>query len=350
MNVLRELLEIYPNATIFTSVYNEEALPEFKKYDVQTTFLQKIPLAKKKHQLFGVLRQFAFERLDLSEYDLVLSQTTAESKSVKTRDDQLHICYCNSPVRYYWSHYDEYLENPGLGALNPLAKLLMPLLVPLLRKRDLKAAARPDHYIANSHEVQKRIEKYYLRGARVIFPPVDTDRFKPKQTVKKAGFVITGRQVPYKKLHVAVQACTELDLPLTVVGDGPGHQRLVDMAGDSVTFITDASNDDVVKQLQSAGALIFPNLEDFGIVPVEAMAAGTPVIAYRAGGALDTVVDGVSGRFFDEPTVESLKNALLSFNPADFDPEKLKSHAERFSNKRFRKELREFIAQKNTSA
>lgn len=344
--VLRQLIEVFPDAPIYTSVFEPENFPWLEGKDVRTSFLQNLPLAKSKHQLFALLRARAFKKFDLSEYDLVFSQSTAEAKGARKRADAVHINYCNTPTRYYWSHYEDYKQDPGLGALNPLVKLVLPLLIRFLRSNDLKMAAGVDHFIANSNEVKSRIKKYYGRDSSVIFPSVETDRFNKLKSTARSGFVVTGRQIPYKKIDLAVAACTELGLDLHVVGDGPEHDRLVAMAGPTIRFTTKASDADIETAVSSAEAYIFPSHEDFGIVPVEAMAAGTPVLAYGKGGALDTVAPGLTGEFFDKPSKESLMTALKEFKPTKYDSSGIKTHAEKFSTLRFQAEIKEYVVSK----
>lgn len=344
------LHEAFPDAPIYTSVYEPDALARqyFEKLDVRTTWLQKLPKPLRKLQrLFPMLRVKAFRDLDLSEYDIIISSSSAESKQVrKTRDNQVHICYCHTPIRYYWSHYDEYRKNPGLGKLNWLARLSMPLLVPSLKKADYAAAQDVDVFIANSSEVQDRIRQYYDKPSTIIHPPVDTERFTKlsKPLEKRHGYIALGRQVPYKRIDLAVAACTSLKLPLTVLGSGPEHERLVAMAGDTVEFIEGASDEAVAAYLASARGFIFPAQEDFGIVQVEALAAGTPVIAYASGGSRDIIKDSEGGITFDTQDQISLQNALMAAEQTSFDPAKLQRVAKRFHKSLFITKIRKIVA------
>lgn len=339
-NVVLAMHEAFPEAPIYTSTYLPEKVPLFKKLDVRTTYLQNLPgPIRKFHKFFPMLRVHAFRKLDLSEFDIILSSCSAESKQVrKTRPDQVHICYCNTPIRYYWSHYQEYLNDPGFGKLNWLIKIVMPLMVPSLRKADYNAAQKVDVFIANSTEVQKRIKKYYHKSSTVIHPSVDVDRFEPS---RKRGdhYVALGRQVPYKRIDLAVAAATELNIPLKVYGNGSEHQRIVDMAGPTVEFFTDrygdASDDAVTKALNNAKGYIFPAEEDFGIVQVEALAAGAPVIAFGVGGALDIVQDGESGVLFKKQSVKSVVEAIKRAEKIDFLPGTLRRKAKRFDKSLF---------------
>lgn len=341
--VVLELHKMFPNAPIYTSQYDPTKIDWFKNADVKTGWLQKLPTGLKK--FLPVLRAWYFSRLDLSDYDLIISETGAEAKAIKFRKDARHICICNTPTHYYWSRYEAYLKNPGFSSgLDWLAKLGLKLLVKPLRRWDFKAAQKPTELVAISSHIQKQIQKYYKRESVVIFPPVDTKRFTQGGSVKKRhGFVVTGRQTPYKKIDLAIAACNELALPLKVIGDGPEHNKLEAMAEPTIEFITNATDQDVAEHLKSAEAFIFPGLDDFGIAPVEAMAAGTPVIAFKAGGALDYVIPDKSGLFFEKQTTSSIKNALVAFSAKKFDSHIIKSVATEFSNVTFVKNIQKLI-------
>jgi glycosyltransferase involved in cell wall biosynthesis len=293
-----------------------------------------------------VLRAWYFSHLDLSDYDVVISATGAEAKSVKTGDSTIHIAYIHSPTHYYWIRYDEYLSSPGFPkGLNWLAYLGLKFLVNPMRRWDFRAAQKPDYLIANSTHIQAMIKKYYKRDSIVIFPPVEVDRFKlPSNPPLRAGFVAAGRQTPYKRIDLAVAACTQLNVPLVVIGNGPDHRKLERMAGRSVIFLSNVNDSEMVAHFQSATALIFPtNIEDFGVTGVEAMAAGTPVIAYRKGGPLDYVVPGKTGLFFDKQNVKSLIKTIESFDPSRFNNEKIAEAAQQFSVKEFRRHILDFV-------
>lgn len=346
--VVLALHEAFPDAPIYTSTYTPETMPAFKNIDVRTTTLQNLPgPLRKLHKFFPMLRVWAFRQLDLSEFDIIISSSSAEAKQVrKTRDDQVHICYCHTPIRYYWSHYDEYKRDPGFGKLSWLVRLAMPLLVPSLKKADYKAAQAVDIFIANSSEVQKRIKKYYHKPSTVVHPPVDVNRFSPTR-VRSDYYVALGRQVPYKRIDLAVSAATKLGIPLKVYGNGSEHQRLVEMAGPTVEFYTDrfgdASEDAVTHALNSAKGYIFPAEEDFGIVQTEALAAGAPVIAYGKGGTLDIVQDGDSGMFFHKQTTAAVAEAILSAEKITFLPATLRRKARRFDKGLFITKIRKIV-------
>lgn len=341
--LLLEMHKLFPDAPIYTSVYDKDKLKAFAGIDIRTTYLQRLlpKFLRYKHTLWPVLRAHAFRKLDMSEYDVIISSSTAESKSVKKRPGALHICYCNTPTRYYWSHYEEFKKSFNFGILNIFIKPVIPIFVRWMRRLDLRSVKGVDYFIANSNEVKRRIKKYYDRDSTVIFPAVDTKKFadKQKSNVARKGFVTWGRHVPYKRFDLAVQACTELSLPLTVIGSGPETDKLKAMAGPTIHFVGRVSDKELVRLAHSAEAFLFPGEEDFGIAPVEAMAAGLPVIAYKSGGALDYVVEGKTGVFFKEQTTKSLINALRSFNTKDFKSVNLVSNGEQFAVTEF---LRKF--------
>lgn len=337
--VVEQLHKLFPNAPIYASFCTDEWRTRLDN-KVITGFLQYQPF-RKFYKYLGFLRIWWYTHLNLDGYDIVISSSGAEAKGIKVPDSTVHINYCHAPTHYYWSRYDEYMKHPGFGALDPLARLGLRLLVGPLRKWDYKAAQRPDHIIANSTHIQSEIKKYYDRDAQVVFPPVYFERFQKvkNQTLPRRGFVISGRQTPYKRFDIAIEACTKLSLLLTVIGDGPDNQRLRSLGGPSITFLGHVSDEALEQQFASAEALIFPGVDDFGITPIEAMAAGTPVIAYKAGGALDYVIPHQTGTFFEPQTTEGLMNALRIFNPSEYAIGDIKSHAENFSTTAFQKSL-----------
>ena len=347
--VVYELHKMYPSAPIYTSQYDPKGIPGFEDADVRTTPLQKFPTRFKK--VLPAARAWAFSRLDLSEYDLVISSSGAEAKGIKTGKKTVHICYCHAPTHYYWIRHDEYLANPGFPrGLNWAARLGLKLLIDPLRRWDRRAANRPDYMIANSTHTQAMIKKYYRRDSTVIHPPVDTARFGVlgKQPLRH-GFVTAGRQVPYKRFDLAIQACDELGVPLVVIGDGPDHKRLEKIEkkldGRGTTFLTNVNDNDIVEHFQTALGFIMPNMDDFGIVAVEAMAAGTPVIAFNRGGALDYVEPGKTGLFFEKQTVTDLAAALEQITEKTFssNPETVARKAEAFSINNFTQSMQKYI-------
>ncbi|HEU5186905.1 MAG TPA: glycosyltransferase [Candidatus Saccharimonadales bacterium] len=339
------LHKAFPEAPIYTSVFDPKACPEFAGLDIRTTYLQKLPTKiRARHQLFPTFRANAFRALDLQEYDVIISAASAEAKAVQKRPGAIHICYCHTPTRYYWSHYNEYLAEPGLGPLNPAIRVAMPALVRSMRRADLKAVKGVDYFIANSTAVKQRIKQFYHRDSTVIFPPVNVERFTPTKK-ERSGFIMLGRQVPYKRIDLAIEACNTLQVPLTIYGEGPEHQKLRKLAGPTVNFVVGASDKQVAIALSKAEAFIMPQLEDFGIVQVEAMAAGTPVIAFAEGGALD-VVTTKTGILFKEQSAESLKKAILQCKKTPFDHQAIQKHAKQFSEDRFVRNIVAFVRDK----
>jgi glycosyltransferase involved in cell wall biosynthesis len=341
--VVLEMHRLYPEAPIYTSQYDPSRIDWFEGADVRTTRLQKLPKRLKK--FLPLFRAWTFSRLDLSEYDLVLSSSGAEAKGVKTRSDATHISYLHSPTQYYWIRYDEYIKRPGFPfGLNWLARLGLKLLVGPLRRWDLRAAQRPDHIITNSTHTQAMIKRYYKRESTVVHPPVETERFKlPGKPPLRHGFVIAGRQTPYKRFDLAIEACNQLKVPLIVIGDGPDHRRLERLAERNVTFLTNVNDHEIAEHFRSALGFIMPNVDDFGIVAVEAMAAGTPVIAYKQGGALDYVVPNRTGLLFEKQTVKELVKALETAQTKNFDYGAIATAASQFSVANFRKDLQSAI-------
>lgn len=347
--VVLAMHEAFPNAPIFTSTFTPENMPLFKDLDIRTTYLQNLPEPLRKfHKFFPILRVKAFQKLDLSEFDIILSSSSAEAKQVKkTRPNQIHICYCHTPIRYYWSHYKEYKKDPGFGKLNWIVKLVMPLMIPLLKKKDYKASQDVDVFISNSSETQKRVKKYYNKPSHIIHPPVDVNRFNPK-TQRGDYFVALGRQVPYKRIDLAVKAFTKLNMPLKVFGNGSEHENIKKIAGPSIEFFTDrfgdASDKAVTNALNNAKGFIFPSEEDFGIVQVEALASGTPVIAFGKGGALDIIQDGESGVLFDYQTVDSIIDAIKRAEKIRFSPFLLRQKAKRFDKSLFTTKIKKVVS------
>lgn len=347
--VVLALAEAFPGAPIYTSTYVPEKMPRFANLDVRTTSLQKLPgPLKKLHKFLPTMRVNAFRKLDLSAYDIIISSSSAEAKQVrKTRNGQVHICYCHTPIRYYWSHYDEYRKDPGFGKLNWLVRLAMPLIVPRMRKLDLEAVDGVDVFLANSEECRKRIEKYYKRSSTVVHPPVDVNRFSPART-RDNYYVTSGRQIPYKRYDLVVQAATKLGLPLVVFGNGSEHERLVELAGPTVEFRTDrfgdASDEEYNRVFNRAKGFIYAAEEDFGIVQVEALAAGMPVIGYARGGTLDIVQDGENGVLFANQTVDDVAAAITRADSQQFFPSAMQRKARRFAKGLFINKIHKIVS------
>lgn len=341
--VVEAIHELYPEAPIYTSYISPEWRKKLDGAEIRTGYLQNYPKLRK---FLPILRQWWFSHLDLSEFDIIISSSGAEAKGVKkSRNDQVHINYCHAPTHYYWSRYETYLKEPGFGKFNWLARLGLKLLVIPMRKWDYKATQGPDVLVANSTHIKNEIKKYYDRDSVVVHPPVDIDRFIPKSLHDRSGYVITGRQVPYKRVDLAIRACNELERELTVIGNGPEHKKLMNIAGKTIKFLSKVSDNELPNYFQKSSAFIFPGLDDFGIVPVEAMASGCPVIAYRAGGATDTVKENITGVFFDQQSVESLKNAILDFERRRFTQDRIVAQSQLFSKEIFNKKMSELVNQ-----
>ncbi|MCH2188467.1 glycosyltransferase [Candidatus Gracilibacteria bacterium] len=337
--VLEHLLEIFPHADIVTSVcFSDHS--SIKKYKIITSFLQKIPFLNRSHKVALMLRPLVFESLDLSEYDFVISSSSAESKGVITKPDTLHICYCHTPTRYFWSHYHEYLNMMEFGILNPLARFIMPKMIHTLRKWDFCAAQRPDIFIGNSQNTRARIEKYYGREAEVIYPGLDTSKI-PFSQEKKDYYFYNGRCIPYKKFDLVVETFNQNKKPLIIATntDNALHRELKGKSNENITWILTDDIDEINTLHSEAKGFLFPPEEDLGLVPIAAMATGTPVIAYGKGGAKETVVDGKTGIFFDEQTPESLNAAIEVFEAQKWDAKKIRKHAEIFDKSEFQKQF-----------
>ncbi len=341
--VLSALHELFPNAPIYTSFFRPEALPPtFRTLDVRTTFLQRFgPLTRyPRHQQLLPLYPVAFEHLDLRAYDVVISNSSAWCKGVITREDAWHLCYCLTPMRFAWNTH-EYLAGERVGRL---ARFLLPVFLTAIRTWDVVNSARVDAFVAISRVVAARIRKYYRRESHIIFPPVETVRFAPAHSLEDY-FLVASRLVPYKRIYIVVQAFNALGLPLRVIGDGRDRSRLEKMARPNVTFLGHVSDAVLREHLARCQALLFPGEEDFGIVPVEAQASGRPVIAFAAGGALDTVREGETGLFFAEQSPESVCDAVERFTGLSFDPEHIRAHAATFDKAVFHEQIGALVRQ-----
>lgn len=336
--VLETFCDIFPDADIFTLVADPDKLsPKLRRHRLTTSFLQKIG-GRRHYQKMLPLMPHALEALDLTAYDLVISSEAGPAKGVITRPDAVHVCYCHSPMRYIWDLYPQYMAEAGF-----LARAILALTATRLRQWDVTTAHRVDHFIANSGYVARRIEKFYRREASVIHPPVEVSRFKISEGPKDY-YLCAGQITPYKKIELAVAACTRMNLPLVVIGDG-ASAKLKQSAGPTVRFLGAVSNEEMERHFSACKALLYPGVEDFGIVPLEVMASGRPVIAFGRGGALETVVEGRTGLFFHEQSVEALMAALARFEKeaSSFVPADLRAHALKFEPRRFERELRRFL-------
>jgi glycosyltransferase involved in cell wall biosynthesis len=332
---------MFPNAPVYTSAYDPEAMPDrYRTWDIRTSFLQRLPLKSRLHRAALPLYPLAFESFDLSEYDLVLSSSSAFARGVITQPHTTHICYTHTPMRYAWST-QTYMQNE---CVSRASRALATPILHYLRLWDAAAAQRPDHYVANSSVVADRIRKFYRRDCVVVHPPVDTTRFTLNEDTDDY-YILVSRFVPYKRLDLAVDAFTRLGRPLKIVGTGRQREALQVRASRNIEFLGHVSDAELPGLVGRARGYIMPGEEDFGIAPVEAMACGVPVIAYGAGGALDTQCDGKTGVLFHEPTVESLCEAVCRFESLRFDPLAIRAHSRCFDQQAHIQNMTDLIAQ-----
>jgi glycosyltransferase involved in cell wall biosynthesis len=340
-HVVLELLKMFPQAELFTSIYGPGPWPEpIAERDVHTSYLNRVPGAARHYQKLLPFVSRAYRSFDLSGFDLILSSNHACAKNVRTPPGVLHVCYCHTPMRYAWEK--RFLEGEEIGTVGRLA---LPALLPLLRRQDRIGAASPDVFVANSRHVAERIERYYGRPSVVVNPPVDVERFLGLTHAPEDYFLVFGRVVPYKRVDLAVAACARLGRKLKVAGGGRALEgvRAQTPAGADIEFLGKVSDDERDRLLSGARALLFPGEEDFGIVPVEAQAAGVPVIAYGVGGAGETVLDGRTGALFDEQSAEGLAAAIERFDGLALDAGAARENARRFGRERFCAELADVI-------
>lgn len=347
--VVQSFININPNFDVFGLIdyLSEEDRNEIiNGKAVSTSFIQNLPTSKSNHRKFLPLFPLAIEQFDLSEYDLILSSSASVAKGVLTHSNQLHICYCHSPMRYAWDLYHQYLNEANLnsGIKSWIAKYFLHK----IRLWDVISTNRVDYFIANSNYIAKRIKKIYNRDAIVIYPPVNTENFELIEE-KEDFYLAVSRMVPYKKMDLIVEAFSEMpDKKLIVIGDGPEFKKIKSKATKNIILLGYQPFEVLKEYMQKASAFVFAAEEDFGIVPVEAQACGTPVIAYGKGGSLETVIDRKTGLFFYKQTIEAIKNAIILFEESkeDFNPFIIREHALNFSTERFEKEMKEFIADK----
>jgi len=338
--VIINFKEIYKDAPIYTTFYTPSKLDDkLKNIDVRTSFLQ----GKKEvldHKKYFPFMPLAFEKFKMKDYDVILSSCSSCSKGVKKGKYAIHICYCHTPMRYAYEFKNEYIKD-----MNLIKKMMIEVLLFFMRIWDKKNSKKVDYFIANSSVVKERIKKHYNRDAIVINPPVRCDKFNISD-VDGDYYLVMSRLVGYKRFDLAVEACSKLGKKLVVIGDGPERQKLEELANENVIFLGRQSDEVVFKYMQECKALLYPGLEDFGIVPVEAQACGRPVICYGAGGVLDSVIDGKTGVYFKNQTVESLMNAIEKFENMNFNKKEIRKHALEFDEKIFQKKIKEFIDEK----
>lgn len=334
--VLSALCELFPRAPVYTLIYDERLTGgAFKKRKIRTSFLQKLPFSKAKHYLFSPLMPLAVERFDLSDYDVVVSDSSGYAKGVITRPSTYHLSYCHTPLRYAWDDSHKYLEEFGFPKS---IKSIAPFFLSYLRVWDREASLRVDDFIANSEFVRERIKKYYNRDSQIINPPIDASKFSKSDKIDNY-FLMVGRLVAYKRFDLAITVFNELGINLKIIGDGPERKRLEKQANKNIEFLGLVSDPVLPRYYARSQAVIFPQEEDFGIVPLEAMASGRPVIAFRGGGALETVIEGKTGIFFDYQTAPSLYGAVKSLKEGGFDPDEIRNHALKFDKKVFKSKI-----------
>jgi glycosyltransferase involved in cell wall biosynthesis len=338
--VVSSLCQLFPQADIFTHVLDAKVFADLvAKHRVTTSFIQQLPFARKATKYYVPLMPLALEQFDLNEYDLVISSESGPAKGVIVREDCVHICYCHSPMRYIWNKYAEEIRGSPTILSWPIR-----LAAHYLRLVDYASAARVDQFIANSNAVARRIRKYYRRPSRVIFPPVEVSAFSMSEQIEEY-YLYCGQLTAYKRPDLAVDCFNDLGLPLWVIGDGEMRVSLERRARANIRFLGRVSNEQLRQHLARCAALVFPGEEDFGIVPVEALASGRPVIAYGRGGVLDSVVDGVTGLFFYEPTVGALAQAVQRFRNIrhEFDPRLITQSASVFDTRNFIEQMTDVV-------
>lgn len=334
--VLRTLEELFPDAPLYTSVYAVKEASWAKGFQVIPSFLQHIPFFWKRHEAIPYLMPLAFEQFSFDKYDVVISLTSEAAKGILTTPNTYHICYCLTPTRYLWSGYNDYFNNP-------LLRLVTKPIVWYLRTWDRIAAQRPDIMVGISKEVQKRIKQYYKRDALVIYPPVSLQQTSTYIPPIQNYFLVVGRLVSYKRFDLAVKACTNLNLPLVVIGSGKEEKKLRKYAGATITFVKNLTDDELVGYYKHCNALLFPGIEDFGLVMVEAQQAGKPVLAFRGGAAEEIIVEGKTGQFFDKQDVASLERILKEFQVAAYTSSDCRKRAEQFTKETFKKAIEALV-------
>lgn len=334
--VLLALHKIFPEAPLFTALYNPKSAKWANVFRVKTSFLQKIPKAKSAHQFLGALMPIAFESFSFDAYDLVISVTSEAAKGIITKPQTTHVCYCLTPTRYLWSGYDVYFKNKYFRALAKPA-------VSYLKKWEIPASSRPNKYIAISHEVKKRIKNYYNLNSVVIYPPTEIPKTKPVKENKGKYFLVVSRLTPYKRVDIAIKACNMLKLPLKIVGEGSESFKLKAMAGSTVEFLGEVPEKKLWEIYKNSKALIFPGIEDFGLVMVEAQAFGKPVLAFAKGGAKEIIKPNLTGEFFDKQESSSLAALLKKFDIYRYNSLSCYKNSKRFSFANFQKEFKKFL-------
>ena len=339
--VLEAFQELYPYAPIYTLIYDQDSMHgHFAGSRIHTSFLQRFPFSKKRHRLFPPLMPLAIEGFDLSEYDVVLSDSSSFAKGVITGPETLHVCYMHTPMRYAWDDCQKYTEDFGLPGF---VRKLVPLFMSPIRLWDRASAERVDHIISNSRFVANRIRKYYRKESTVIHPPVNVSQFYLSKEPSKDYFLMVGRLIAYKRHDIAIEAFNALGLPLKIIGRGPELERLKKLAGPTIEFLGRVPEEVLPRYYAECRGFIFPQEEDFGIVAIEAMASGKPLIAYRGGDIVEHMEEGKMGEYFDEQTKESLIGAIKRFQEAEYDPAYIQAKALPFDKERFKATIKDYL-------
>jgi len=341
--VVKAINDVFPECehfALFDIMSDQDKLKILNTTNVTTTFVQKLPFISKLHRKYLQLYPYAIEQLDLREFDIIISSSSSVAKGVLTNSNQVHICYCHSPMRYAWDLYHNYIEESGF---NQITRMYAKHVLHKLRLWDVMSSNRVDFFIANSNYISKRIKKVYRRDAKVIYPPVNTDYFSLDKNAARDYYFTASRMVSYKKIDLIVDAFVKNGKKLVVAGDGPEFKKIKSIAKDNIVFLGHVSNEKLKQYLQNAKAFIFAAEEDFGIAPVEAQACGTPVIAYGKGGALETVIDNKTGVFYYQQNVESLQDAIKKFDNLTFDYSAIREHSLKFSTQNFKATIKQHI-------
>jgi glycosyltransferase involved in cell wall biosynthesis len=338
-----QLHKMYKEAPIFCSIFDKEKHKEFLDTTIVTSIIDSLPFSKQKHQFYLGLMPQAYEAFDLSEFDIVVSSSHSCAKGIITKPSTLHICYCHSPMRYAWDNWQEYIQNYNT---NRIVKSIAKRKMHKIRMWDRLSAERVDYFIANSNTTKRRIKKYYNKESTVIHPSIDCSKYKIAEK-SKGYFLAVGRLTPYKKFDLIIETFNKIGLPLKIVGSGGDQERLKAMAKGNIEFLGYTEEKELKKLYSECEALIFPQVEDFGLTPLECMASGRPVIALKEGGALDTIIQDKTGVFFNKQTPEDLKKAIKYYqdNKKKFKKSQIRAHAENFDKKEFKKQFDTYLKQ-----
>jgi glycosyltransferase involved in cell wall biosynthesis len=331
---------MYPEAPIYTTIIDRSKLYDgLKDADIRITWMQRLPGILKHFKKYFMLYPLAIRSMDLREFDLIISSSSAYAKGIKKGSNAVHVCYCYTPMRFVWD-YENYLKRENLG---PVVKRLLPVFIKLLKKWDIESNKDVDYFIAISNEIKQRIEKFYHRDAQIIFPPVNVANYYISD-IDEDYYLIVSRLAPYKRIDLAIEAFNKSGKKLVVIGSGPAKQQLQKKANNNITFMGRLTDEEVAKYMSRCRAFIFPGKEDFGLTPLEANASGRPVVAFKGGGTLDTVKDGVTGVYFEGENPDEIVKAVERLESLSFDKNTLRKHAEKFNDDKFIYEISKFIS------